>query len=142
TVLSAMFSVLIRSEEFYHENPVHGIRKLRVPPSDMSFLSDGEIDNLLNTLTGDDKRVAILCLSTGARWSEATKLRGENIVGNRVMFTLTKTNRPRAVPVSDEILKLIKSKKTGLLFDVNYVKFRQILKEVKPDLPKGQATHV
>ncbi|EOG2764460.1 tyrosine-type recombinase/integrase, partial [Salmonella enterica] len=47
-----------------------------------------------------------------------------------------------AVPVSDEILKLIKSKKTGLLFDVNYVKFRQILKEVKPDLPKGQATHV
>ncbi|EIW7310280.1 tyrosine-type recombinase/integrase [Salmonella enterica] len=142
TVLSAMFSVLIRSEEFYHENPVHGIRKLRVPPSDMSFLSDGEIDNLLNTLTGDDKRVAILCLSTGARWSEATKLRGENIVGNRVMFTLTKTNRPRAVPVSDEILKLIKIKKTGLLFDVNYTRFRQILKEVKPDLPKGQATHV
>ncbi|EAB1941815.1 integrase [Salmonella enterica] len=142
TVLSAMFSVLIRAEEFYHENPVHGIRKLRVPPSDMSFLSDGEIDSLLNQLSGDDKRIAILCLSTGARWGEAKRLRGENIVGNRVMFTLTKTNKPRAVPISEQALRLVKTKKTGPLFNVDYVKFRQILKQVKPDLPKGQATHV
>ncbi|EHD9046799.1 tyrosine-type recombinase/integrase, partial [Salmonella enterica subsp. enterica serovar Carrau] len=142
TVLSAMFSVLIRAEEFHHENPVHGIRKLRVPPSDMSFLSDDEIDRLLNQLSGDDKRIAILCLSTGARWGEAKRLRGENIVGNRVMFTLTKTNKPRAIPISEQTLKLVKTKKTGLLFDVDYTKFRQTLKQVKPDLPKGQATHV
>lgn len=142
TVLSAMFSVLIRAEEFYHENPVHEIRKLRVPPSDMSFLSDDEIDSLLSQLSGDDKRIAILCLSTGARWGEAKRLRGENIVGNRVMFTLTKTNKPRAVPISEQTLKLVKTQKTGPLFNVDYVKFRQILKQVKPDLPKGQATHV
>ncbi|HEA0305355.1 TPA: tyrosine-type recombinase/integrase [Salmonella enterica] len=142
TVLSAMFSVLIRAEEFYHKNPMHGIRKLRVPPSDMSFLSDDEIDSLLSQLGGDDKRIAILCLSTGARWGEAKRLRGENIVGNRVMFTLTKTNKPRAVPISEQALRLVKTQKTGPLFNVDYVKFRQILKQVKPDLPKGQATHV
>lgn len=142
TVLSAMFSVLIRAEEFYHKNPMHGIRKLRVPPSDMSFLSDDEIDSLLSQLGGDDKRIAILCLSTGARWGEAKRLRGENIVGNRVMFTLTKTNKPRAAPISEQALILVKTQKTGPLFNVDYVKFRQILKQVKPDLPKGQATHV
>lgn len=58
------------------------------------------------------------------------------------MFTLTKTNKPRAVPISEQALRLVKTKKTGPLFNVDYVKFRQILKQVKPDLPKGQATHV
>ncbi|MCV4797152.1 tyrosine-type recombinase/integrase, partial [Escherichia coli] len=32
--------------------------------------------------------------------------------------------------------------RTGLLYQVDYLKFREILQEVKPDLPKGQATHV
>ncbi|HBA9741981.1 TPA: tyrosine-type recombinase/integrase [Escherichia coli] len=141
-VLSAMFSVLINADEFHHANPLHGLRKLRIVPSDMSFLSNEEIDRLLAYLTGDNKRIAILCLSTGARWGEATKLRGENIVGNRVMFNQTKTNKPRAIPISEEVLRLIKIKQSGALFDVNYTNFRRALKEVKPDLPKGQATHV
>ena len=39
-------------------------------------------------------------------------------------------------------MPLIRTRRTGLLYQVDYLKFREILQEVKPDLPKGQATHV
>ncbi|HAX2346519.1 TPA: tyrosine-type recombinase/integrase [Escherichia coli] len=140
--LSAMFTALIDAEVFHNENPVRGIRKLKVRNTEMAFLSDDEIDRLLERLEGDARRVAVLCLSTGARWGEAAGLRGEHIVGNRVMFFNTKNGKSRAVPVSDTVLSLIKTRKTGLLYQADYIRFRDILQEVKPDLPKGQATHV
>ncbi|HGB1938642.1 TPA: tyrosine-type recombinase/integrase [Salmonella enterica subsp. diarizonae serovar 50:k:z35] len=142
STLSSMFSVLIRAGEFHDENPLRGIRKLRIKNTEMAFLSDEEIERLLERLEGDARRVAILCLSTGARWSEAAGLRGEHIVGNRVTFFNTKNGKSRTVPVDDSVLKLIKTRKTGKLYQVDYIQFREILKEVKPDLPKGQATHV
>lgn len=142
SALSSMFSVLIRAGEFRDKNPLRGIRKLRIKNTEMSFLSDEEIGLLLDRLDGDARRVAILCLSTGARWSEATELRGEHIVGNRVTFFNTKNGRSRTVPIADSVLKLIKTRRTGQLYQVDYIRFREILQEVKPDLPKGQATHV
>ncbi|MBW5867892.1 tyrosine-type recombinase/integrase [Yersinia enterocolitica] len=140
--LSAMFTVLIDAEVFHNENPVHGIRKLKVRNTEMAFLSDDEIERLLERLEGDARRVAILCLSTGARWNEAAGLRGEHIVGNRVTFFNTKNGKSRSVPVGNSVLSLIKTRRTGQLYHVDYLQFREILREVKPDLPKGQATHV
>ncbi|EBR9315181.1 integrase [Salmonella enterica subsp. enterica serovar Muenchen] len=142
TVLSAMFTALSESEMYYGENPVHGVRKLKVVTTEMAFLSEEETAALLATLEGDCRALAVLCLSTGARYGEAARLRGEHITGNRVMFTRTKNGKPRAVPISDDVLNAVKKRKTGRLFSVDYVKFREALKAVKPDLPKGQATHV
>ncbi|EKA9380110.1 tyrosine-type recombinase/integrase [Salmonella enterica] len=142
TVLSAMFTALSESEMYYGENPVHGVRKLKVVTTEMAFLSEEETAELLVTLEGDYRALAVLCLSTGARYGEAARLRGEHITGNRVMFTRTKNGKPRAVPISDDVLNAVKKRKTGRLFSVDYVKFREALKAVKPDLPKGQATHV
>ncbi|EMV1351354.1 tyrosine-type recombinase/integrase [Escherichia coli O15:H6] len=140
--LSAMFSLLIDAEVYHNENPVRGIRKLKVQNTEMAFLSDDEIDRLLKRLEGDARRIAILCLSTGARWKEASTLCGEHIVGNRVTFFNTKNGKSRSVPVADSVVPLIKTRRTGLLYQVDYLSFREILQEVKPDLPKGQATHV
>ncbi|MFS3771647.1 tyrosine-type recombinase/integrase [Escherichia coli] len=140
--LSAMFSLLIDAEVYHNENPVRGIRKLKVQNTEMAFLSDDEIDRLLKRLEGDARRIAILCLSTGARWKEASTLRGEHIVGNRVTFFNTKNGKSRSVPVADSVVPLIKTRRTGQLYQVDYLSFREILQEVKPDLPKGQATHV
>ncbi|EAX6517573.1 integrase [Salmonella enterica] len=142
TVLSAMFTALSESEMYYGENPVHGVRKLKVITTEMAFLSEEETAELLATLEGDYRALAVLCLSTGARYGEAARLRGEHITGNRVMFTRTKNGKPRAVPISDDVLNAVKKRKAGRLFSVDYVKFREALKAVKPDLPKGQATHV
>lgn len=139
--LSAMFTALIDAEVFHNENPVRGIRKLKVRNTEMAFLSDDEIDRLLERLEG--MRVVLLfCVFPLAQGGEAAGLRGEHIVGNRVMFFNTKNGKSRAVPVSDTVLSLIKTRKTGLLYQADYIRFRDILQEVKPDLPKGQATHV
>ncbi|EBI4024983.1 tyrosine-type recombinase/integrase [Salmonella enterica] len=140
--LSSMFSSLIDAEMFHNENPLQGIRKLKLKNSEMSFLSDREIESLLEHLGGDHLRVAVLCLSTGARWSEAAGLRGEHVIGNRVTFFNTKNGKSRTVPIADSVLTLIKTRQTGLLYRVDYIRFRETLQEVKPDLPKGQATHV
>ncbi|WP_413482910.1 tyrosine-type recombinase/integrase [Morganella psychrotolerans] len=109
----------------------------------MSFLNSDEIAVLLKNLDGDDYNIAVLCLSTGARWAEALRLKREHIIQNKVRFTYTKTRKPRIVPISAELAELICRDKKDLLFPrVSYQHFRRKLKEAKPSLPAGQATHV
>ncbi|EAP9422013.1 tyrosine-type recombinase/integrase [Salmonella enterica] len=139
---SGMFSTLIKLEEFRKENPCKGLEPLKEAPPAMTYLVKSEISRLLDTLTGDDRRVALLCLSTGARWGEASTLRGEQVNHGRVTFLKTKNGKKRTVPISEELEKEIKTSDTGLLFKVDYENFCERLKQVKPDLPRGQATHV
>lgn len=116
------------------------MKKLKEQKPETGYLTQEEITLLLANLDGDNKKIAILCLSTGARWGEAAKLKAENVIQNRVTFVKTKTNKPRTVPISEEVAVMIAGK--GYLFpDASYPKFRRIMKDVKPDLPDGQATH-
>ncbi|WP_176206439.1 tyrosine-type recombinase/integrase, partial [Salmonella enterica] len=110
---------LIDMEEFHHENPFHKVRKLRLENTEMSFLSEEEIRDLLMALTGDDRRVVVLCLNTGARWGEASNLKAEHVISNRVTFVKTKTGPARTVPISQEIADYILTRKSGKLFDTN-----------------------
>lgn len=140
--LSGMFSALIKLDEFRADNPCKGLEPLREKPAAMTYLTKSEISRLLNTLTGDDRRVALLCLSTGARWGEGSTLRGEQINHGRVTFLKTKNGKRRTIPISHELEKEIKTRDSGPLFSVDYEAFCGRLREVKPDLPRGQATHV
>ena len=140
--LSGMFSTLIKLEEFRKENPCKGLEPLKEAPPAMTYLAKSEISKLLDTLTGDDRRVALLCLSTGARWGEGSTLRGEQVNHGRVTFLKTKNGKKRTVPISEELEKEIKTSDTGPLFKVDYENFCELLRQVKPDLPRGQATHV
>ncbi|HBA2728949.1 TPA: tyrosine-type recombinase/integrase [Escherichia coli] len=140
--LSGMFSTLIKLEEFRKENPCKGLEPLKEAPPAMTYLAKSEISKLLDTLTGDDRRVALLCLSTGARWGEGSTLRGEQVNHGRVTFLKTKNGKKRTVPISEELEKEIKTSDTGPLFKVDYENFCEWLRLVKPDLPRGQATHV
>ncbi|HIE1238933.1 TPA: phage integrase [Enterobacter ludwigii] len=139
---SGMFSTLIKLEEFRKENPCKGLEPLKEAPPAMTYLAKSEISKLLDTLTGDDRRVALLCLSTGARWGEGSTLRGEQVNHGRVTFLKTKNGKKRTVPISEELEKEIKTSDTGPLFKVDYENFCERLRLVKPDLPRGQATHV
>lgn len=141
--LSGMFTFLIKAGLFQSENPMKSFKRLKVDTPEMSYLSEDEIAQLLLKLVGDNYLIAIFCLSTGARWSEALKLKVEHIVHNRVTFFQTKNGKPRTVPISSEIKQLIIHEKSSYLFpDASYLEFCKILKEIKPSLPKGQATHV
>lgn len=143
TCVRSVFTYLIETELFKAEHPFNGFKKLKEQPTEMSYLSSEEITALLKKLEGDDYNIAVLCLSTGARWAEAVRLKREHIIQNKVRFTYTKTRKPRIVPISDELAELICRDKKDLLFPkVSYLHFRKILKETKPSLPTGQATHV
>lgn len=140
--LSGMFTALQKLELLSAENPIKGLPPLKEKTPEMTFLSQSEIQQLLALLEGDEKRVALLCLSTGARWSEAVNLKGRQVLHGRVTFLKTKNGKQRIVPISQELETMIKSDTSDALFQVDYETFCAKLRQVKKDLPSGQATHV
>lgn len=140
--LSGMFKAMAEIDEFHGENPVGTIKALRERKTEMSYLTHEEVERLLASVKGDYYRIAVLLLATGARWGEAYQLKAENIVGNRVLFTITKNGERRAVPISDEVAGIVKDgRESGRLFRVSYKTFRLKMKAAKPNLPDGQAAH-
>ncbi|WP_310598508.1 phage integrase [Aeromonas aquatica] len=141
--LGGMFSFLIDAGMYHAPHPLRKIKKLKEAPTAMSYLSQCEITGLLNRLEGDNRNLAVLCLSTGARWGEAIALRAEHVINQRVMFVATKNGKMRVVPISADVSAKLINGKSGQLFpNVDYKAVRQVLREVKPDLPQGQASHV
>lgn len=141
-ILSGMFTKLISAGEYHNAHPFREVKKLREGTTEMAFLTTDEIKTLLQTLEGDNLKVAQLCLATGGRWGEVSNLKGEHIIKNVITFMKTKNGKRRSVPVSDELVRAIKTKASGRLFISNYNTVRMTLRKVKPDLPKGQAAHV
>ncbi|CNB90884.1 integrase [Yersinia ruckeri] len=139
---SGMFSALIKLEEFAGQNPLHGLPPLAEKNPGMTFLDSDEINQLLSVLSGDERLIALLCLSTGGRWGEVSTLTPAQVMNGRITFLETKNGKKRTIPISAELEKEVKDKASGKLFDVDYVKFCKTLRDVKPDLPHGQATHV
>jgi site-specific recombinase XerD len=139
---SGMFTALIKLEEFSGQNPLHGLPPLAEKNPSMTFLDTDEISSLLTVLNGDERLIALLCLSTGGRWGEVSTLTPAQIANSRVTFLETKNGKKRTIPISKELEEEVKSKAGGKLFKVDYEKFCMKLRDVKPDLPRGQATHI
>ena len=139
---SGMISALIKLEEYNGQNPFTGLPPLAEKNPSMTFLDLAEITKLLEALTGDDRLIALLSLSTGGRWGEISTLKANQIVNARVTFLETKNGSKRTVPISPELEKEVKENASSALFKVDYEKFCIKLRQVKPDLPRGQATHV
>ena len=64
----------------------------------MSYLSTEEIERLLSALSGDARRLTVLCLSTGGRWGESLNMLAQNMMHGKVTFTKTKTGRRAPSP--------------------------------------------
>ncbi|NDL64807.1 phage integrase [Acerihabitans arboris] len=140
--ISGLFSALIKVEVLDCPNPFKGLPPLAEKQPAMTFLSKPEIKKLLEVLSGDALRLALLCLSTGARWGEASSLRAEQVANGRVTFLDTKNGKNRMIPISVELEQEIRKQDFGGLFKVDYEAFCNTLRLVKPALPKGQASHV
>ncbi|HBA6943243.1 TPA: tyrosine-type recombinase/integrase [Escherichia coli] len=141
--LSGALKAMAEIGEYHGNNPILSLPRLKEKIPEMTYLTSEEIEAFL--LLCRDKpdyyRIAILLLSTGARWNEAYQLLGEHIIGNKVVFNFTKNGKRRVVPVSDDVIKIVKSRNEGRLFRVSYKWFRLMLREAKPNLPDGQAVH-
>lgn len=141
----AVFNELKRLGEWKAPNPLENIRQFRIDETEMAYLSGEQIERLLvecrNSSAKDLEMVVKICLSTGARWGEAEKLRRSQISAGKVTFIKTKGKRNRTIPIADDLIAQL-PKKTGLLFTPCYYAFRNALERAEIELPAGQLTHV
>lgn len=141
----AVFNELKRLGEWEAPNPLENVRQFRTEESKMAYLTGEQIGKLLEecrqSTAKDLEMIVRICLSTGARWGEAEKLRYSQVAMGKVTFTKTKGKRNRTIPISNALITEL-PKKTGALFTPCYYAFRNALERAEIDLPSGQLTHV
>lgn len=146
--LRAMFNELIRLGHWHHKNSVSSVRQFSVSDAELQYLSHDQIAMLLEELKRgrnlDAYKVALLCLATGSRWSEAETLRAEflSVAIGLVTFIDTKSGRNRSIPISKELANYLKGANYGRLFKGCYAAFRNAMTRSEIKLPSGQLTHV
>jgi integrase len=140
--LRSLFNELKRLGHWQGENPLQAVRQFKERQQELIYLKSEQIQELLDKLEGDAKTVSMICLATGARWSEAEHLRAEQVENALITFTDTKSGKNRSVPISTNLSHTIKTRASGRLFKPCYEAFRRATKNLSFDLPKGQLTHV
>ncbi len=151
--LRAVFNELKRLGHWKRGNPLESIRRIKLPERELSFLTNDQIAALLAALDEarniDAKLVTLVCLATGARWSEAECLRVTQIRAGATRFTGTKSGKNRSVPIAAKLEMVLNShmgavqkERFGRLFVTSYGAFRKALERAKITLPDGQLTHV
>ncbi|WP_045827163.1 phage integrase [Teredinibacter turnerae] len=139
----SLFNELKRLGEWQGENPVAGIRRIKIAERELSYLDKKQIKTLLTEL---DKYkgshaglIARLCLSTGARWGEVCNLKASQVRGNKLHLTDTKSGKNRSIPISPELATQVKEN-APLVDGMNT--FKRAVEKLKFTLPRGQKTHI
>ncbi len=148
--LRSVFNELRRMGQWKGENPLAAVRQFKIEERELSYLTMEQIEALLAALSEGRSRDALLiskiCLSTGARWSEAEGLKTTQVRDGQVHFSGTKSGKNRSVPISEELMAelgpSIEKSLTGRLFVYSYSAFREGVERAGLTLPRGQLTHV
>lgn len=143
--ISSMFNELIRLEEWQKENPIKNIRQLKLDDKELDYLTTEQIKELLAELKksteSDCYHIALLCLATGARWSEAENIEDTDIKNNTITYRATKNGKNRTVPLSSEVLEQL-PRREGRLFKYGYSTLKRRIKSLSFTLQKGQLSHI
>jgi len=90
----AVFNELARMGECKDDNPIKNVSPFRTEESEMAFLTKEQIGHLLEECARENNNdlvcIVKLCLSTGARWSEAEELNKSQVTKYKVTYTKTK----------------------------------------------------
>lgn len=112
----------------------------------MDFLTKEQIGQLLDECGRENNNdlvsIVKLCLSTGARWSEAEELNKSQVTKYKVTYIKTKGRKNRTIPISEALHDSFPEVKKGRLFKKCYGAFRSALERTDIELPTGQLTHV
>lgn len=146
----AVFNTLTKLGKWPHPNPLHGLPKLKIDEPDLCFLDKSQIKSLLSELklstTADLYIIAKICLSTGARWGEATSLKASHVKGGKIHYSKTKSGKARSIPITAELEEEILEgrPRSGLLFNQRNHRhgFEDAVARAGIKLPDGQLTHV
>ncbi|MEX3240112.1 phage integrase [Serratia quinivorans] len=143
--LRAVFNELKRLGEWSLPNPLENIREFDQPEKEMAWLNNEKVKALMNAchIHGNPELTLIvrICLSTGARWNEAAKLKPSQLSKYKVTYTNTKGKKNRTVPISKELYEDLIAM-DGKEFDPCYKQFYRVLRLANITLPEGQMTHV
>lgn len=146
--LCSLFNKLIDLGKWKKENPIAGVSKFKLPEPELSYLSEAQIKALLENVNAEDHLdltlIVDICLSTGARWSEAQNLHSRNVQNGAVQYTHTKGKTSRWVRIEPELEAQLKARGSGPLFAETRIekRFERCLKKAGIELPAGQLTHV
>jgi len=146
--LKTVFNKLLKAE-YLSGNPIADISPFKLDEYELSFLTDYQMKRLLvacrKSINESLFPVVCLCLSTGARWSEAEKLTFNQLSFNSVNYTKTKNGKSRRIPIDSELFKFLNQRKrfgTVRVFANCLSAFRSAVKRAKIILPAGQMSHV
>lgn len=143
--LRAVFNELKRLGEWSLPNPLENIREFDQPEKEMAWLTAEQLKDLMRACRahGNPELTLIvrICLSTGARWNEAAKLRRSQISKYKITFTNTKGKKNRTVPISNDLYDDLMAMQ-GREFTPCYKQFYRVIKLAGIELPDGQMTHV
>ncbi|WP_462174348.1 phage integrase [Pseudoalteromonas xiamenensis] len=149
TLLKGVYNKLIEIGNIEYDNPIAKVAKIKLQETELAFLSVEDIQILFKEF--DQSRhpdldiVSKICLSTGARISEACGLHGSHVIKSgdsyKVTFTNTKGKKNRTIPISKGLYDEI-PKRSGPLFTDCRKPFERAIKRAGIILPRGQCTHV
>ncbi|MFB9135698.1 phage integrase [Vibrio olivae] len=149
--LRAVFNELISLGEWNQPNPLSSVKQIPVTESEMGFFSNEDIIKLFERISKSKRAkefelISKICLSTGARISEANNLRLPQVTKYKITFIDTKSKKNRTVPITEKLYnELIDFERTGekdRLFKNCVHGIAYIINQTFPDLPEGQSTHV
>lgn len=147
TYLKAVFNELYRLGDIDYPSPLAKVKPLKFQERHLSYLSIEQIPLLIKSLDASRSDcvslVAQVCLSTGARWSEAQGLTLDRVCNQSVIFTNTKSKRLRVIPISKPLEgRLVAYLRLHGRFSGCSTAFRIAVRHAGITLPDGQCSHV
>lgn len=130
-----------------YANPLALVKPLKIQERELSWLTTEQVAELLETIrSGCDNPhveiITLICLATGARWSEAEKLKPTGLRNAVITFSGTKSGKVRSVPITAELeAKIVRHWKQHGQPNAAITSFRRALARTTIKLPKGQAAH-
>lgn len=150
TYIRACFNELHSLGEISYQNPLERVRAVRIQERELTWLSAGQVSELVDVIRSRRdtanphlELIVLVCLATGARWSEAERLVPSSLSNGSLVFSNTKSAKVRAVPIADALaVRLVEHWRLVGKFTSSIGAFRRALGRTSIQLPAGQASHV
>ncbi|WP_153446885.1 phage integrase [Vibrio algicola] len=145
--MKSVFNELRRLKEWKHPNPLQDFKNIKLSESELSYLTPSEIEHLFDVIKASPMADQItlickICLSTGARISEAMNLTRSHVQPFKITYTNTKGRKNRTIPISESLFNELSARQNHQLFTCGYGVIHKWLSVALPNLPSGQTTHV
>ena len=144
--LKALYRELKRLTVIDYDSQILDVRKLRETKIELSYLTKQQLATLLHQVKQSINEslyyVVLVCIVTGARWSEAQGLTVSNCINQGFQFVDTKNGQSRFVPVDGPVFLRVKNRLKEKHFQSCYSAYRSAFGRTGLIVPTGQLAHI